>query len=321
MKRFLVTGSQGLIGRHLTARILRDGGEVLGIGRSPELPGSFTHRITIGDDARRAPFAEDLGDHYRYRQIPLVDGNALRQAIESYRPDCVVHLASALHTAAERELFDTNVQGTSVLVDALAALPGARLILGSSGSVYGEPAELPIRESLPCNPADLYGVSKLAAEHVARVKAARSGLALVVARIFNVVGPGQKEDHVCGRFAAQIAAGADVVDTGPLKTTRDFIDVRDVGAALLLLARQGAPGATYNVASGREVSIREVVTTLLTVAGSSARVVPRPGVAAGVARHVADIARLRELGFATAFSLRQSLADLHDYYRGLQHAS
>lgn len=305
MKRVLVTGAQGLIGRYLTARLLREDPEirVLGIGRSPEVPGSFTHSITAFGQTMRAPFFEPLDERYRYRQIALGD---VARAVDEFEPDCVFHLASALHAASERELFESNVQGTSALLDAIGSV---RLVHGSSGSVYGAPVELPLRESHPCHPADAYGRSKLAAEQLVTVKAKGS---YVIARIFNVVGPGQAESHVCGRLAAQLASGAATLRTGTLDTTRDFIDVRDVAKALVHLQRHGANASVYNVASGVETSIRTVVEELLAISHSQARVVSQDGPPAGVARHFADIGKLG--GFQRDYTLPQSLADVFHYY-------
>jgi GDP-4-dehydro-6-deoxy-D-mannose reductase len=323
-RKYLVTGSQGLVGRHLTAEILRKepGAHVLGIGRSASLPGFFTHTILVNGRQQRAPVPADLSidGHYRYQQLSLLATDRLRDVVERFEPDCVFHLASALHTAPEHELFEANLEGTASLMNALANTK-ALVVLGSSGSVYGEPVSLPLAESQPCNPADLYGITKLAAEQIGRVKAARAGQGLIAARIFNVVGAGQSEAHVCGRFAAQLASEPKParLEVGPLDTTRDFIDVRDVGSALLLLAQKGTPGATYNIASGRETSIQTMLTGLLRISGLDGRleIVPRSGQPAGVSRHFADVTRLGELGFTPTYSLKQSLESLFAYHKSI----
>jgi nucleoside-diphosphate-sugar epimerase len=329
-RRYLITGAQGLIGRYLTARLLEldKGALVLGLGRSQRMDGFFTHSITIGGEQRRAPVPAQLtgarDDRYRYQPLSLLATAELREAIGDFRPDCIFHLASGLSTAPERDLFETNIEGTASLLNAVAEAQPAKalLVLGSSGSVYGDPASLPILESHPCNPIDLYGVTKLAAEHLTRVKAARGGFAFVSARIFNVVGPGQSESHVCGRFAAQLAAAATssrgaILNVGPLETTRDFIDVRDVADALILIARKGERGGSYNLAGGREVPIRFALSELLRISGLSGQVqlAPQGGRPAGVQRHFADVSRLRGLGFVPTYSLTESLQDLFRYYQ------
>ena len=333
-RRYLITGAQGLIGRYLAARILgaqRDA-EVLGVGRSNRIDGFFTHAIRAGGEPRRAPMPAGLhaclDGRYRYRQLSLLETGALRDLIRDFRPGCVFHLASALHTASERDLFEINVEGTASLMNALCDSPETLLIAGSSASVYGEACALPIQESHPCRPADMYGVTKLTAEHLVRVKAERAGLPFVLARIFSVAGPGQTETHVCGRFAAQVAALAGIpqpaLEVGPLDPTRDFIDVRDVASALWLLAQAREPRGTYNVASGRETAIHAVLSELLRIAGleGRARISQRSGHPGGVTRQVADISRLSQLGFRPQHSIAESLCDLFRYYqaagRGLE---
>ena len=316
-RRHLVTGAQGLVGRHLAARILAADPEamVLGIGRSARTDAFFTHSI----GARPAPLPGSLtpwfeSPRYRYESIALSDGDALRAAVAAFRPDFVFHLASALHSAPENELVATNVEGTASLLRAVGS-SAARIVLGSSASVYGHPRRLPMDENHPCAPVNPYGSTKLAAEQLL----SRRGGNLVIARIFNVVGPGQTEDHVCGRLASQLARarpGAPTpVAVGPLSPTRDFIDVRDVAAALLFAADRAAPGSIVNVASGVETSVGEVLSALVRAANVEIAIVERGGVAAGVGRSVADVSRLRQLGFQPAFSIEQSLGDLVDWYR------
>jgi len=328
-RRYLITGAQGLVGRYLTARILdtEPESEVLGIGRSGRVDGFFTHTISTRDGRGRAPLPAELlasiSARHRYRSISLLDTPALCDLLRELRPHCIFHLASALHTASERDLLQTNVEGTASLMNAVADTPGfdALVILGSSGSVYGEPESLPIRESDACNPADMYGLTKLAAEHVVRIHAARRGFSFVTARIFNVVGPGQSESHVCARLAAQLASvpasGRAALEVGAIDTTRDFIDVRDVAAALLLLAQRGERGGAYNLASGRETPIHAILSELLRMSGLNGRVEigRRKDRPAGVPRHVGDVSRLQRLGFAPAYFIGESLGDLFRYHR------
>jgi GDP-4-dehydro-6-deoxy-D-mannose reductase len=115
------------------------------------------------------------------------------------------------------------------------------------------------------------------------------------------------------------ALNATVLEVGPLEPTRDFVDVRDVAAALALLARRGEPFGTYSVTSGRETAIQEIVSGLLRSLPPGADVrICRTQHRAGVPRHVADISRLERLGFAPAHPLEQSLQDVVGYYRELQ---
>jgi nucleoside-diphosphate-sugar epimerase len=323
----LVTGAQGFVGRWLVREALA--GErfahVAGTGRSARRDG-FTHRATLGPHAVAAPLPPALraAPHIcAYAACDVRDEDGLTALLQRERPRAVVHLASALRDDPPSALFPVNVEGTLALLGAIARSGVAveRIVLGSSGSVYGAPAALPVRESDPLRPPDLYAVSKAAAEDAARIVARELGLPLIVARIFNVVGPGLDERHACARFASQLAAIAHGyspprVVVGDLTPTRDLVDVRDVAAALAVLAERGDPGETYNVASGRETPMQDVLDTLLTVAGLRERVEIARGYhrAADCPRVVADVSRTAALGCAPARALGPSLAELYAYY-------
>jgi GDP-4-dehydro-6-deoxy-D-mannose reductase len=140
------------------------------------------------------------------------------------------------------------------------------------------------------------------------------------ARIFNVVGPGQDERHLCGWLARQMVAislgGESGLVVGPLDTTRDFIDVRDLAVALRAIALKGMPGWTYNVASGVETPTRQVFSELLALAGlpSDTPVISRAARPVDCLRSFADVRRLHALGYEPSFDLHRSLSDVLGYY-------
>jgi 3-dehydroquinate synthase len=263
-------------------------------------------------------------DRYRYRRLDLRDTPGVVRALRDFAPTCVVHLAAALRDQPLEELLASNVGAAASLLDALvgAQLEGCRVVLGSTGGVYGAaaPAALPLREELRGTPIDHYSLTKLAGEDATRIIAERHGLRVVWARLFNLVGPGQEERHFFGRVAAQLAAiraglRPAELELGDLDCTRDFIDVRDAADALLLLARHGEPGLAYNVASGCETRIADALALLLELAGHRDIAIRRAaGRAAGVPRHWADITRLCALGFSPRVALAGSARDLLAYY-------
>jgi nucleoside-diphosphate-sugar epimerase len=282
--RYFVTGAQGFVGRYAIAHLLEEDGsaEVFGIGRSPTDDSHFTHRVHWG--AREVPAAlppflrREPDQRYRYEIADLADPSKIRRLLKSFRPDVIVHLASGLRDDPVDHLFRTNVEGTVHLIEATVAAGVSiqRIVFGSSGGIYGRSALAgePLDEDARCQPIDLYSASKLASEHVARILSEKHGLPAVWARMFNIVGPGQEERHFCGKVAAQAAAIADglmpaKIEVGDLSPTRDFLDVRDVAAALSLLARRGEPGVAYNVASGLEIAMSQVLDVALEIAGLS----------------------------------------------------
>ncbi len=330
--RYLVTGCQGFVGRFVVARILDLRGDVriLGVGRSTLKSNTFTHVVSRGGIKTSAPFPSELQSafqdpRYEYAVADLTEPEPITSLLTEFRPHYVIHLASGLRGDPLRELCSCNIEATRNLLDAVGRAPVSvrKVVLGSTGGVYGmvEDDRLPIAECQSCKPNDLYSTSKLAAEHVAQIVAHCSGLPVVIARMFNLLGPGQDERHVCGRFVAQLAAikaqlSAPELTVGCLTTTRDMIDVRDVASGLLLLADQGAAGEIYNLASGREVAIHEILDLCLAATGLSDAVAicqqeSRP---TDVSRHFADVRKIKHIGFAIRFPLSQSIRDICQYY-------
>jgi GDP-4-dehydro-6-deoxy-D-mannose reductase len=327
--RYLVTGAQGFIGRYLTAWLLtRPDAEVLGIGRSPEAPDRFSYTIGWAGRRRPAPLPPGLdlrSPRYRYAPVDITDRPAMTQALRSFRPDLVIHLAAGLRGEPEPRLVRTNVDGTRALLDAVAeTVPRARkLLVGSSGAVYGaaDTRGVAFDEDAECHPPDAYAATKLAAEDAARAWSARRGIPIVCARLFNALGPGEDDRHVAPEFARQAAEIAHglrepTMEVGDLESTRDFIDVRDVARAMGALVTDDRAVGTFNIASGCETSIGSLLALVLDAAGLAGTVAIRPRAAApaGVRRHVADVRRLAATGFERRVSLAESARDVVTYY-------
>lgn len=327
--RLLVTGGQGFLGRHVVAEWLRThpDARVLALGRSPRNDRALPHRVHRNGEPVAAPvpsaLRRELDARYEYAQIDLGDTPALTRRLATFQPDVVIHLAAALRDEPIERLMRTNIEGVSSLLSAIvgAGVTPRAVVLGSSGAVYGQPTALPLREDAVCAPTELYGVTKQTGEAIARIISAQHGLPLVVARIFNPLGAGQDERHLTSWVAMQaveVAAGRrTAIEVGPLDTTRDFIDARDAAAALVLLAARGMRGTTYNVASGIETCVSDVLTEAVRAAGLPADIPTdrRPGRPSDVPRHFADTARLRALGFHPRWSLAASMDEVVAYYR------
>ena len=238
----------------------------------------------------------------------------VRGLLEREEPDVVMHLAGGTHTAPADRLEALNVGATRNLLEAMR--PGTRMVLGSTGSVYGDTQGRAQGEDHPTVPLTAYAQSKLRAEEVAEAVAEERGISLVVARIFNVVGPGQPRSYLPGVLAAQLAEiqerGAQpLLRMGPLTTSRDYIDVRDVASALWVLAVSDVQGAV-NVASGIETPVSRVLDILLELSGLEVRIEWLPPFPANVPRQVADIGVISQLGYESSIALRRSLRDLLD---------
>ena len=254
--RTLVTGASGFVGRYLVEALRAQGAEVLACGGPRDGSGPFL-------------------------PLDLADAAAIRAALDIAKPDVVFHLAAQTFVpdsfASPLATYETNVIGTARLAAAVREYaagggPMPRIVFTSSAEVYGarEPGDFPLRETLVPRPASPYAASKAAAEAILLAETRGLGLDAVVARAFNHIGPGQSDRFVVASFAKQlaaIAAGAKpLLAVGNLSAARDFLDVRDVVAAYLALARDGESGAIYNVCSGTAIAIRDLLRELITIA-------------------------------------------------------
>lgn len=290
--RVLVTGVSGFVGARLAAALVARGDEVYGtfISDRPELEG------------------------VELLEADLLDPPALSAAVAASRPEAVVHLGALSHVGESwkrmHQYFQVNVMGTENL---LAALGGARLLYASSAEVYGlvPENEQPIPEDRPLAPQSPYALTKAAAERLALRQGA------VVIRSFNLAGPGQAPGFALPSFAGQlarIAAGRQppVLEVGNLSARRDFLHIEDGVAGYVRLLDRGAAGEVYNLGSGSARSIGDLLDLLIEVSGLevSVRSDPERWRPVDLPLLVADVERLRALGWAPRRDLRTALDDL-----------
>jgi len=306
----LVTGANGFAGSHLLDQ-LRGGDAPLWAWSGPG----------------REPGPAHLAGDIRWAAVDLRDGRAVEAALADARPARIFHLGGIAHVAESWRqttlTLDVNVLGTHHLLRAARRLGlDARIVIPSSALVYRPSAEA-LTEDHPIRPASPYALTKLAQELVGLAGHADDGLAVVVARPFNHIGPRQDAGFVVSSFARQIAraeAGtADpVILVGNLDARRDVTDVRDTVRAYRLLADKGEPGRLYNVCSGQAPSIRELLTRLV----ARARVPVEVRVDRARLRQsehpvlLGDAGRIRrDLGWEPTIPLDRSLEDALDDWR------
>lgn len=296
LRRVVVTGGAGFVGSHLCERLVAGG-----------------ISVTVLDDLSRGRRAW-LPAAAHLVELDVRDRAGVGAAIAEAAPDAVVHLAALHYIPAVDEApalaREINVEGTRNVADAVREASVPRVLFASTAAVYPDSAE-PLRETVTPAPIDLYGETKAAGEELL----AGSGAACVFARLFNVVGPRETNPHVLPEIVAQVASGAGEVSLGATSTVRDFVDVRDVGDALVELLHLPPNGhsAAYNVATGRGTSIAEIVELCSRAAGRRVRIAHDPARIRGVDRPslVADIGAIeRATGWRPAHSLQSTLAEL-----------
>ena len=285
--RALITGGGGFVGRHLAQHLSSKGDEV-----------------TVID-----------------QEVDVTSLSAVRAAFDSVRPDVVYHLAALAHVGESwsdpARYLEVNTIGTSNVLEAARGLEHASAVLVvSSAEVYGSvrPDESPLQEDRLLAPASPYAASKAAAEVVALQAARGFDQRVIVARPFNHIGPGQSSTFAVPAFAKRIvsaqAKGDDSLVVGNLSARRDFTDVRDVVAAYRLLVEQGESGEVYNVATGLDVSMEEIVERLQELAGASLSLEVDPALMRPVDIPLlrGDATKLRNAtNWSPTYSLRDSL--------------
>ncbi|MDE2512018.1 MAG: GDP-mannose 4,6-dehydratase [Elusimicrobia bacterium] len=296
MRRILITGAGGFLAGPLIARL--------------------EGRASLYKAARTAAPGVRAWD--------LADPDQARALVAAARPDEVYHLAGTTRVQDWNGRWRAHVSSTVNLLEALASTrrPVRMVISGSSAEYGGAGGARRPNEASPLEPVTPYGACKLA-QTLAALSFSRGSVNVVAARIFNVLGPGTPENLAPGAFARQIARVArglqpPEIVVGDLVTRRDYVDVRDVAAALELLMRRGRSGECYNVGTGRSTPMRAVLHGLADAAG--VRIAERADPVLRRASEVRDVAadarKIRRLGWAPRIPLAKSLADTLAFWSG-----
>lgn len=309
----LITGIHGLAGSHLADLLVGKGEQVYGLARSLDNSYNVTH----------------LKNQIQVLKADICDPLQVKQVLESVQPDAIYHLAgmSYVPTTVDRwgSMFDSHFKGTLNLLESARQLNlKAKMLWVGSSEEYGiiNREEGLVDENHPLKPFSLYGVSKSAAELLANSYHERGDLEVVRVRSFNHIGPRQDCRFVVSSFARQIAEiEADkkpVLKVGNLESERDFTDVRDTVRAYFSVIKKGKSGEVYNVCSGTDRKIRDVLMELIRQAGVSIEIKSdeerfRPNIPVNLG---GDFSRLKALtGWQPEIPLEKSLEDILAFWR------
>jgi UDP-glucuronate 4-epimerase len=284
-RRYVVTGAAGFIGSHLTEALLARGDDVVAIDCFTDYyDPSLKEENARAFEVERLDLAEDP-------LSPLLAG-----------ADGVFHLAAQPGVRASFENLDVYLRRNVLATQRVLEAAQARVVFASSSSVYGDAETYPTRENAELRPLSPYGITKLAAEHLARAY----GGDVVLLRYFTVYGPRQRPDMAFTRLMSAARDETEFVLYGD--ASRSFTYVTDAVDATIR-AMEGAPaGAVYNVGGGEEATMREAIATFERVSGQLVHVRAQPAARGDARRTAADVTRIRsELGWSPTTTLEEGL--------------
>ncbi len=280
---YLITGGAGFLGAALSNRLLRQG-----------------HHVRVLDDLSTGnPDALDPEVHFTRGDI----NNRPKLWTLLQDIDCVYHLAARVSVQESilfpRDYAEVNVGGTATLMEAARDAGTPRVVLASSGAIYGNQEEPMMSEDMPPHPSSPYAVSKLSSEWYVRTIGALAGIETLCLRIFNAYGPGQplpaSHPPVIPNFIRQCLQNGTLVFHSDGNQTRDYVYVDDVVNALVASGTaKGINGQVINIGSGTETSIRDLAKVVIDITGGDPEEVYNPRISGGVSRMCADITLAKE---------------------------
>ncbi len=295
MQRILITGGAGFIGSHL----------------AEHFEGRAEVRVL---DSLRTGYRRNLeGLSCRLIEGSITDRDAVRSAVEGV--DYVFHLAAMVSVpesmAHPVSCVDLNTIGTLTVLEEAARAGVRKLCFSSSSAIYGNNPAVPKDESMLPEPCSPYAVTKLDGEHYCRIFRDEQRLDTVCFRYFNVFGPRQdpKSQYAAAVpiFIHQALRNEPLTVFGDGGQTRDFIYVKDIVAANVLLAQTPGAGGVYNVAYGGATTVGELARLIIELTGSRSEIrfaPPRPG---DVRHSTAAVDRIAAAGFRPGFTFRSGL--------------
>jgi len=295
--RYLITGAAGFLGAALSNRLARQGHTVRGVDD-----------LSTGDPAA-------LSDDVHFTRGDVNDRPKLWTLLQDV--DCVYHLAARVLVPESvlypREYNQVNVAGTVSLMEAMRDVGVRRVVFISSGAVYGNQAQQPVREDARPDPRSPYAVSKLAAEFYVNTIGRLWGIETVCLRVFNAYGPGQHippvHAPVIPYFLRQSLQNGTIVLHGDGSQSRDYVYVDDVVSAMV--AASTAPGVnrlTINIGSGSETSVKTLAQLVKNITGGKPELMYNARNDGGPSRLCADIRLAQEkLGYQPATRLEDGL--------------
>ena len=296
-RRALVTGGAGFIGSHVADALLARGDEVVVV------------------DALSTGKRERVPDAASFEQLDIRDGAALRRLVDGFRPQAVFHLAAQADVRVSVDDpgydADVNVRGTVEVLRAAREVEARVVFSSTGGALYGETERIPSPEDTACRPMSPYGTAKLCAEQYLELENRLYGTRHVILRYGNVYGPRQDphgEAGVVAIFFGRLLEGGTPLIFGDGRQTRDYVYVGDVVAANLAAAGYGGGVTAFNIGTGTETDVVQLLSISQEAAATSVAPEHRPPRLGELQRSCLDCGLAeRELGWRPQVDIEQGL--------------
>jgi len=308
--KVLITGGAGFIGSHIADALVEKNYEV-----------RILDDFSTGNEAN----IKQLKGKAEIINGSITDRSTVEKAMDGV--DYLFHEAAQVSVAEsiknQAKTWDINIKGTKLLLNAASANKIEKAVLASSAAVYGNGGPLPKKEDMKPHPISPYGNTKLMGEYMAENYYKKEGLKAVCLRYFNVYGPRQspKSEYagVISKFIDLMLKGERPTIYGDGEQTRDFVYVADVVRAnILAMENEKIKSGVFNIATGKETSINELVKTINEILGKNIEPIyegERPG---DIKRSVADITKAkRKLGYRPEYNLKIGLEKTIEWYRSM----
>jgi UDP-glucuronate 4-epimerase len=334
--KFFVTGAAGFIGYHLSAKLLRDGHDVLGFD-------GVTPYYDVALKRSRLQILETF-ENFSFVEAMLEDRAAIETAVSKYRPDIIVHLAAQAgvrYSLEEPDVYiSSNLEGTHNLLEVAKEFTPRHLLIASTSSVYGGNSKMPFVETDRADfPVSLYAATKKAGEALTHAYAHLFKIPTTCFRFFTVYGPWGRPDMALFKFVERILRGEPIEIYGQGQMQRDFTYIDDLvhGIELLIecVPTEGqpievssgsdslsnvAPWRVVNIAGGSPVGLMDFVETIESHLGVEALKVFKPMQKGDVTATFADATLLKALtGFEPKISIDEGVSRFVSWYREHQY--
>jgi UDP-glucose 4-epimerase len=299
MKKIVITGAAGFVGRHCSRHFKINGFEVYGIDSSPE---------------EHAPMSDLTA--YRRMRLPSAE---IDELLAETRPAALVHCAGRASVPLsvsdpKTDFYSGPVLTWEILDSVRRCSPETRFLFLSSAAVYGTPASLPVSESAPVAPLSPYGSHKHQSEAICSEFHDMFGIRSASLRIFSAYGPGLQR-QVMWDLCHQALTRQAIAAQGTGTESRDFVHVRDICSAIeCVLANAPARGEVYNLGSGAETSIGALSSMIAAALSPGCPICFSGVVPQGTPLNwCADISRLRELGFQPSVKIEHGVRNYAEW--------